>query len=500
MNVVWIVVDSLRQDYIGAYGNKWIKTPHLDAFAKESIVYRNCMPDALPTLQVRRSLHTGSRVYPAKDYSDPSKWSSVTPPHPGWGALPNKLPTMAEIFLQEGYLTSFFTDCYHQFKPNGNFHRGFWNVNFLRGQEVDAYRPLDAVSEQEIDRYIPVGSRNDPAVRRWIRMCLANRVDTLQEDEQLVAKLFRNAGVWLDQTVGRDKFFMVVDSFTPHEPWFTPESYRKLYDPDDDCDSNPIQSSYSKYQGLFNPRELKRIQANYAGYVTVFDRWFGSFIDSLKISGRLKNTMVAFISDHGHCVGQGSRDMDYVGKQSYPATRSVFDLAMMIRTPDGAGAGTYSDEIFYNFDLSRTTLEYAGIQVPESMSEGVNMHRYRLDSPRDHTTSQWGAVICVRDQKWWYFSDVWGNGTHLYDLENDPDTANDVADSNPDVCKKMLRWAWEDAGGECPDHLKCYSKLPGLGSQEVSKPYRTLYLAKGPQQLFCNFTDKKASVKKGEDL
>lgn len=495
MNVVWIIVDSLRQDHIGAYGNDWIKTPHLDAFAKESIVYTKCMADALPTLQVRRSLHTGSRVYPAKDYGDTRRWSKVNPPHPGWGAVPNKLPTMAEIFQENGYFTGFVTDCYHQFKPNGNFHRGFWNVDFVRGQEVDPYRPFNVITDEQVDYHIPASSRDNPGLRRWVRMCLANRVDSMQEDEQLVARVFRSAGAWVNQTVAQEKFFLVIDSFTPHEPWVTPESYRKLYDPDDDCRSNPIQPAYCKYEGIFTPRELKRIQANYAGYVTLFDRWFGSFLASLKASGRMDDTLVAVVSDHGHCVGHGTRDMGYLSKQGYPATRSVYDLAMMIRHPRGEGAGSCCDEIFYNFDLSRTSLDVAGINVPETMRAGVNMIETRAKSPRDHATTQWGAVVCVRDHKWWYFSDVWGRGARLYDLENDPDTANDVAAANPEICKKMLDRAWEDAGGECPDHLEPYSKYPGQGAEEVNKPFRTVAFIKDPQQLFCNFEEEVAEAK-----
>ena len=48
MNVVFIVIDSLRQDHIGCYGNSWIRTPRLDALAKESAVFERCHPESLP--------------------------------------------------------------------------------------------------------------------------------------------------------------------------------------------------------------------------------------------------------------------------------------------------------------------------------------------------------------------------------------------------------------------------------------------------------------------
>ncbi len=44
MNIVLVIFDSLRKDHVGAYGNNWIHTPHLDAFAKESVVFNRCYP------------------------------------------------------------------------------------------------------------------------------------------------------------------------------------------------------------------------------------------------------------------------------------------------------------------------------------------------------------------------------------------------------------------------------------------------------------------------
>ena len=44
MNVVLIIIDSLRKDHVGAYGNSWIKTPSLDAFARESYTIRTGDP------------------------------------------------------------------------------------------------------------------------------------------------------------------------------------------------------------------------------------------------------------------------------------------------------------------------------------------------------------------------------------------------------------------------------------------------------------------------
>ena len=54
MNVVVVIIDSLRKDHVGAYGNDWIKTPSLDALAKESLRFTRAYPEAIPSIPARR--------------------------------------------------------------------------------------------------------------------------------------------------------------------------------------------------------------------------------------------------------------------------------------------------------------------------------------------------------------------------------------------------------------------------------------------------------------
>ena len=75
-NLIYVISDTLRTDYLGCYGNKFIHTPNLDAFAADSVVFDSAYPESLPTIPVRRALHTGRRAYPFKNYS-PVRWDIV---------------------------------------------------------------------------------------------------------------------------------------------------------------------------------------------------------------------------------------------------------------------------------------------------------------------------------------------------------------------------------------------------------------------------------------
>jgi hypothetical protein len=69
-NVVLIIMDSLRKDHVGAYGNDKIKTPNFDALAKESLRFTRAYPESAPTICTRRAIHTGLRTWPFEDWRD----------------------------------------------------------------------------------------------------------------------------------------------------------------------------------------------------------------------------------------------------------------------------------------------------------------------------------------------------------------------------------------------------------------------------------------------
>src|SRR3712207_1350499 len=66
-NVVLVIIDSLRKDHVGAYGNDWIQTPNLDALAKDSLRFSRSYPESLPTICARRAIHTGTRTWPFRE-------------------------------------------------------------------------------------------------------------------------------------------------------------------------------------------------------------------------------------------------------------------------------------------------------------------------------------------------------------------------------------------------------------------------------------------------
>ena len=89
MNVIWIMVDSLRYDHIGANGNDWIQTPNLNRFAAKSLVFDRAFQLSFPTLPTRTDMFTGRYTFPRN----------------GWGPLPEGAITAAQRFTKMGMKT-----------------------------------------------------------------------------------------------------------------------------------------------------------------------------------------------------------------------------------------------------------------------------------------------------------------------------------------------------------------------------------------------------------
>src|ERR687897_1516236 len=112
MNVVVVIIDSLRKDHVGAYGSDRIKTPSLDALAKESLRFTRAYPESMPSIPARRGIHTGIRTFPFRSWELRNVNEDDVMLY-GWEPIPEEQTTLAEILAEEGYYNLFVTDTLH---------------------------------------------------------------------------------------------------------------------------------------------------------------------------------------------------------------------------------------------------------------------------------------------------------------------------------------------------------------------------------------------------
>ncbi|MDQ3670162.1 MAG: sulfatase, partial [Actinomycetota bacterium] len=257
-NVVLIVCDTFRRDHVGAYGNTTIRTPHLDAFARDAAAFDHHLVSSFPTMPARADILTGRFSYTFM----------------GWEALPAGIQTLPGVLAGEGYLTMGVVDTPFFIRGGYGYDRGFDDFIWVRGQGDDT-RPHE---------------RSDA------------RLTWRSEADRLIARTVTAAEGWLERHY-KEPFFLYVDSWDPHEPWDAPEYYTALYKPD--YDGRQLYPTYGKWRDAgLTEEDIQTAHATYCGEVTMVDRWIGRLLEKLDVLGLTDNTVVLFTSDHGFFFGE----------------------------------------------------------------------------------------------------------------------------------------------------------------------------------------------------
>jgi arylsulfatase A-like enzyme len=481
VNAFLIIIDTLRQDHVGAYGNTWIKTPNLDSFAKESVKFTRMYPESLPTLPARKAIYTGKRVFPFNDdktgktRTGKGDFIADALGAPGWSSISDSQDTLAEKFNRKKYVSALFSDVYHQFKPGYNFTRGFHQWKWIRGQEEDAYLSGPRIPDEVLNEYLT--SKEDGInagsifAQHMMRRYLQNVRWWRSEADTFPAQVFRAAGEWLDMNddiLLKGKAFMTIESFDPHEPWYPPPKYIRMYEKDPDWEKGCRKISHSLYApaSMLSDKELKNLRTKYAGEVSLVDTWFGYFIENLKRMDICDDSIIVVVSDHGHMLGEHG----LVAKAANPLGREVADLVAMIRFPRGEGSGTTCDKFCYHHDIAPTISKACGIS--DKNMDGKDLLELIRDnniSYYDHVSIAWGGSVAVYDGDFWYNGYIWDiEGGSLFNVNKDPNLTKNIISDAPEKARELLKLAWSDVKEPIDmNYMKKFRDL--LGCTPVAK-------------------------------
>jgi len=347
VNIIVIVIDTLRYDYIGANGNDWIHTPNMDKLANKSWVFDHCYSASYPTIPHRTDAITG-------------KYGS---PFHIWKPLDFNVPTLPRALAEAGYCTQLIHDTPHLVNGGHNFDWPFHAWTFIRGAEVD--RPwidsLPVLPEDYLrDPLFDFVDENLLKSSNYITYFRANR-NRKKEEDWNTAKLFLIASQWLKDNASRDNFFLWIDCFDPHEPWDVPPRFVKMYDKTPDYDGRVDPRSFiGRNDKNLSNAARNRIKAFYSAKVSWVDRWVGEFLDTLEQTGLAKTTAVLFTADHGTNVGERSR----FGK-GYSVREQEGHTPLIIYTPNKGNGHT--DIIVQPQDIFATVMGMAGLPSPEDL-------------------------------------------------------------------------------------------------------------------------------------
>jgi arylsulfatase A-like enzyme len=401
-NCIVIVVDSLRRDHVGCYGNSRIQTPNIDRLASESVVFDNAYPEALPTLPIRTSMFTGQRTL----------WSRA------WQPLVSEDVTIAEILSGQGYATALVTDTYHMFKPDMNFHRGFDCFRWIRGQEADAYET--APHGKDPARYVKSAMRGDP-VERIIDQYLKNTAQFTDEEDYFAPRVAREAIGWLARNASNQPFFLWVDFFDPHEPWDPPGPFDRMYT---DAEYRGPRLMHPKYgpADWLTPDEIRYMRGLYAGEVTYVDKWVGRLLTTVWERGLHERSVIVLLADHGLPIADHGSCL----KTPDNLYNELLRIPFMIRHPGPARGTRRVRALAQTHDLAPTLLDLLGAR---GNTEGMHGHSLVPVMQRDDAAIREYVVVgyheaphrCVRTTELSYVSRGPDRPGEVYDLAADPE-------------------------------------------------------------------------------
>lgn len=361
MNFIVIVSDTFRRDHLGCYGNNWISTPHIDRFASNSLVFERAYSGSFPTVPNRRDMLTGR----------------FTASYTGWSPLGPEEVVLPEVLGKQGYLSMMVCDCPHILENGYHYDRGFDGFEWIRGQETDRWKTHPETPAHPCN---PAKIRSQDALQKRHRR---NSADWHMEADRFVARTMTSACDWLERNYRRDKFFLYVDTFDPHEPWDAPQWYVDKYDPG--YTGEVVDYPVYSYTDYLSERELKHCRALYAAEVTLVDRWVGRLFEKIEDLGLCDNTMVLFTTDHGFLHGEhgiiGKALINEEGFSYVPLYEEINHIPLIVRLPSSSPKKTSA--MVLPMDIMPTILDLARSPIPETV-HGASFAGVLLGNKQKH--------------------------------------------------------------------------------------------------------------------
>lgn len=452
VNIIFVVIDTLRYDYIHAHGaNDWIQTPNIDCLAASSLVFDRTYAASYPTIPHRTDVMTG-------EYG----WPYQGPFHP-WMPLRFDVPTLPRLLARAGYATQLIHDTPHMANGGHAFDWPFAAWTFIRGAEVDrpwiddqGLAPLESWTRDPLFDFVDESKLSSGERRLLLTYARAHRRRQRPEDWS-TARLFRTATDFIrDNTRRGDRqegsFFLWVDCFDPHEPWDVPPDFVKRYDQTPDYDGRVDPRAFSSQarqavDGAFPEGVRERQTAFYAAKVTWVDHWFGQVLAALDETGLDRKTAIVLTADHGTNLGErgGFGKTGVINEQEA-------HVPLMIHLPDGPTGR--SDTFVQPQDISTTLLHMAGAERPAAWV-GHNLLNPQAsqaaDTPRaialtGHSVNSWSddperPFFSVFDRDWYMNLAARPEACRLYRYGS----VTDIAADYPEVVARLRIAGIEEA-------------------------------------------------------
>ena len=453
-NVLVIMTDQHRVDTIAAlvgHGARGVHTPNIDRLASEGFAFTQAMTPTPICTPARTSLLTGAAPFRHKVLAN-HEWNI---------GYQTELPTTSWTYTQA------LRDAGYNVGLVGKFHVGELHPPSDFGMDDDSFvGAINPVADPRYTGWLELNGHPPVRVTDPVRGVLpGNRPGHVlaarlqQPVEATFERFLTELGIERLRSYAADwdrheqPFCLHVHYFGPHLPYFIPDEFFDLIDPDDvelpaSFDETfegkpPVQQNYSTYWSAdsFSRDEWRRIVAVYRGYVALIDQEVGLLLAELERLGLAEDTSIFFTADHGEFTG--AHRLNDKGPAAYD---DILNIPLLAHVPGISHHGR-SDAFVSLLDIPATIMELAGLDAGQVVDGRSLLHLAGEDGQANwredivcefhgHHFPLQQRTLITRDYKLVVSPE---SVNELYDRRNDPhELVNRYTDPDFDDIRKTL--------------------------------------------------------------
>ena len=467
-NILFIMCDQLRWDYLSCSGHPHLKTPNIDRLASKGVRFDRAFVNAPVCGPSRMSFYTGRTVF-----SHGATWNYVP--------LPIGELTIGDYLIAEGVRVAIAGKTHIRQDAAGLARQGLTNTTDLAlivsEGGFEAWEKDDGVHPPNIDQrglayntwLKGLGYDGDHPWDSWANAAAGPNGEVLSgwalrnsvypariKEEHSETPYITNRGLEFMKECGDKPWLLHLSYIKPHWPYIAPAPYHAMYGAEhvvpavknerERVSPHPVYEAFMRMEiGQSFAREDVRqaVIPAYMGLIHQIDDHLGRVFDYLESSGRMKDTMIVFASDHGDYLGD-----HWLGEKELFHEPSV-RVPLIIYDPDPAAdatRGTVTDKLVEAIDLVPTFLDVYEAKAPRHRLEGRSL----LPLIRGPQPLEWrDSVFCeldyafyeareltekgandaraymLRTERWKYIH-YKGFAPQLFDLKEDPDELVDL--------------------------------------------------------------------------
>lgn len=408
VNVLLILIDTVRADHLGCYGYERNTTPHIDSLAAAGTLAELCQGQASWTLPAMTTIMSGV----------PSVVHGAGRSSTGFHGMSPEIPWLPLAFYREGYRTAAFFNVMFMNEDFG-FHRGFRHFDCQGVASGNSLR------------------KAGPTVDDFL--------------------------AWLDSGNESEPFFAAVHFYDPHIPYRAPEPFRSMYtDPDYSGDYGDSWGEgvtemmrVNSGEVIPTPADMANLVALYDGELAYTDSEIGRMLADLRSRGLSENTLIILVGDHGEeFLEHGGIEH---GRTLYQETTHV----PMILAGPGFNGGRVISQSVAQLDIAGTIAASVGIEFSTS-EPAVNLAG-TIDPSREIPASGvlWrdrGDLVSIVSNNNKLIWSVEDDSLEVYNLIADPSEQNAIEAVTGMIEAAEFYWATPPMG-EAP--LVNYSETAG---------------------------------------